>query len=656
MLAIRRVVLYKHGVGYFERRGEIQDSQVLSLFFKVEEMRDVLKSLTILDLSGRGQVTSVSYDSTKPIEKLLEEVNIRIPDHQSLTSLLGQVKGASIRLVVGDETFIGVVMGVEVVEKKMQDYVLQAPHLVVMDLEGEVKMFDLLDVKTITFEGETIRKDIHFYLSTVLSSKKKDMKNLSIFTHGEGDRELLLSYVIEAPVWKTTYRIVLSKEQKPAFLQGWGIVDNTSDEDWIDVDLALVSGLPISFIHDLYTPRYKKRPVIDVQEEEAMAPIETEEAMYDGFGDIEVAKANEETRSKRGYGAIAAPIPDSTSGSTGEFFRESVPTKTLTKEMGDLFQYEIAMPVTIKRNQSALVPIVQEDVDSKRVLLFNEETGRKNPMACLELKNTTLLTLEGGPMLVMEEAEYVGEAMLPTIKPDEKRLVPFAVELGCVVDSEFDTKKDAIYLIVARKGTITTHYTQRRHRAYMIKNKSKKEHTLYIEHPRQAEWELFETTEPEEVTSSFWRFRLSIKPGPTKFIVQEKRRVSSSINVRNITRQNFEYYINQKYFPKNIIKLIEEILSKNDQIAQLEDEISIKESEISAVFNDQQRIRENLKAFGESAEERKLKERFIAKLNTQEDFLESTRKRIAEQQNQIKMLRQEVDDLLKQITYEKELK
>ncbi|MFX0095522.1 MAG: hypothetical protein ACFFBD_27545, partial [Candidatus Hodarchaeota archaeon] len=144
-------------------------------------------------------------------------------------------------------------------------------------------------------------------------------------------------------------------------------------------------------------------------------------------------------------------------------------------------------------------------------------------------------------------------------------------------------------------------------------------------------------------------------PGPTKFIVQEKRRVSSSINVRNITRQNFEYYINQKYFPENIIKLIEEILSKNDHIAQLEEEISIKESEISAVFNDQQRIRENLKAFGESAEERKLKERFIAKLNTQEDFLESTRKWIAEQQDQIKMLRQEVDDLLKQITYEKEL-
>ncbi|MFX0090899.1 MAG: hypothetical protein ACFFBD_03975, partial [Candidatus Hodarchaeota archaeon] len=527
MLSIKRVVLYKHGVGYFERRGEIQDNQVLNLSFKIEEMRDVLKSLTVLDLSGRGQVTSVSYDSTKPIEKLLEDVNIRIPDHQSLTNLLGQVKGAEIRLTVGNEALTGVIMGIETVEKKMQDYVLQTPHLVVMDSTGKIKMVDLLDIKTIAFEGDKIQSDIRFYLSTVLSSKKKDMKSLSIFTHGEGDRELLLSYVIEAPVWKTTYRIVLSKSQTPTFLQGWGIVDNTSDEDWIDVNLALVSGLPISFIHDLYTPRYKSRPVIDVQEEEAMAPVEVEGALY---------KMQEEEKMIGGEKGItrkpsSAPSDQLLSGmltatsafavSQDKAYRATIATKTMTKEMGDLFQYEIAMPVTIKRNQSALVPIVQEDIEGKRVLLFNENTGRKNPMACLELKNTTLLTLEGGPMLVMEEVEYVGEAMLPTIKPDEKRLVPFAVELGCVVDSEFDTKKDAIYLVVARKGTITTHYTQRRHRAYMIKNKSKKEHTLYIEHPRQAEWELFETTEPEEVTSSFWRFRLSIKPGPTKFIVQE---------------------------------------------------------------------------------------------------------------------------------------
>ncbi|MFX1255923.1 MAG: hypothetical protein ACFFCZ_30230 [Promethearchaeota archaeon] len=661
MLPVKRVVLYKHGVGYFERRGNVQDNEILTLSLKVEEMQDVLKSLTILDLSGYGQITSVSYDSTKPIEKLLEDVNISIPDQQSLTSLLGQAKGAPIRLTVGNETLTGIILGVETVQKKMQDYVLQAPHLVVMDPAGEVKMFDLLDIRAIAFEEETLQKDIRFYLSTVLSSKKKDKKNLAIFTHGEGIRDLLMSYVVEAPVWKTTYRIVLSKDQKPAFLQGWGIVDNTSDEDWIDVDLALVSGLPVSFIHDLYTPRYKKRPTVAIQEEEAMAPTEIEEAMYDRFGE---GMAQTKMPGKHGramgrsgvqYFAAPASTPVSETTTVDGAFRDTIATQTITKEMGDLFQYQIAMPVTIKRNQSALVPIVQEDTESKRVLLFNEKMGRKNPMACLELKNTTQLTLEGGPMLVMEENEYVGEAMLPTIKSDEKRLIPFAVELGCVIDSKFDSKSDAVHLIVAQKGVLTTYYTQRRLRTYMINNKSKKEHILYIEHPREQEWELFDTPNPEEITSSFWRFQLTIPPGPTKFIVQEKRRLSSGINIRNITRQSFEVFIKQKYFPEEIIKLVDQIIGKNEQISQLETEISTKENEIKNIFEDQQRIRENLKAFGDSAEERKLKERFITKLNTQEDFLEKTKNWIAEQRKHIENLRIEVNELLKQVSYKKEL-
>ncbi len=662
MLPVKRVVLYKHGVGYFERRGNVQDNKVLTLSLKVEEMQDVLKSLTILDLSGYGQVTSVSYDSTKPIEKLLEDVNISIPDRQSLTSLLGQAKGAPIRLTVGNETLTGVILGVETVEKKMQDYVLKAPHLVVMDPMGEVKMFDLLDIRTIAFEEETLQKDIRFYLSTVLSSKKKDKKNLAIFTHGEGIRDLLMSYVVEAPVWKTTYRIVLSKDQKPAFLQGWGIVDNTSDEDWINVDLALVSGLPVSFIHDLYTPRYKRRPTVAVQEEEAIAPAEIEEAMYDNFGG-DVAKTKMPAKRSRAViglsGVKHLVTPESmalTETTTVDgAFRDTIATQTITKEMGDLFQYQIAMPVTIKRNQSALVPIVQEDTESKRVLLFNEKMGRKNPMACLELKNTTQLTLEGGPMLVMEENEYVGEAMLPTIKPDEKRLIPFAVELGCVVDSKFDSKSDAVHLVVAQNGMLTTYYTQRRLRTYMVNNKSKKEHILYIEHPREQEWELFDTPKPEEITSSFWRFQFTTPPGPTKFIVQEKRRLSSGINIRNITRESFEVYIKKKYFPEEIIKLIDQIIGKNAQISQLEREISTKEGGIKNIFEDQQRIRENLKAFGDSAEERKLKERFITKLNTQEDFLEKTKNWIVEQRKHVENLRKEVNELLKQVSYKKEL-
>ena len=112
-LPIRRVVLYKHGVGYFERRGKVNGSETLLFDFKARDMNDVLKSMTVLDLSG-GSVSAVSYDSTKPLEQLLQEATIRIPETGSLTALLGQIKGARVRLRVGKEQHVeGVIVGLE---------------------------------------------------------------------------------------------------------------------------------------------------------------------------------------------------------------------------------------------------------------------------------------------------------------------------------------------------------------------------------------------------------------------------------------------------------------------------------------------------------------------------------------------------------------
>ena len=142
---------------------------------------------------------------------------------------------------------------------------------------ASLRSFDLLDVAELTFLDETVRKDLEFYLATVLSSYKKDTKRLSVLTAGEGERELFVSYVLEAPVWKTSYRILLDEEEPP-LLQGWAVVDNTGDEDWESVDLALISGLPVSFVHDLYNPRYMRRPEVVVQTEAAAAPVIPEEA------------------------------------------------------------------------------------------------------------------------------------------------------------------------------------------------------------------------------------------------------------------------------------------------------------------------------------------------------------------------------------------
>src|SRR5262245_35514054 len=278
-LPVRRVVLYKHGVGHFEREGTVEGDATLSLTFKQSEVSDVLKSLTVLDLEG-GHVASVSYDSTKPLEQLLADVALSIPDENSLVGLLPQIKGARVALHPGEgERVEGALLGVDTSERRSADGVVRTVMVSVLTDAGEVCAFDLHALARLELLDAALRRDLDYYLRTLLSAKKKDARTFTFFAQGQGTRTVRVSYTLEAPVWKATYRILLGEEGKQPLIQGWAVVDNTQDEDWEGVQLALVAGLPVSFVHDLYTPRYVRRPVVEVKETTGVLPPVVEEGV-----------------------------------------------------------------------------------------------------------------------------------------------------------------------------------------------------------------------------------------------------------------------------------------------------------------------------------------------------------------------------------------
>jgi len=289
-----------------------------------------------------------------------------------------------------------------------------------------------------------LRRDLDYYLKTQLSAKKKDARTFTFFARGQGERTVRLSYTLGAPVWKATYRIILGEEGSPPMIQGWAVVDNMQDEDWEGVQLSLIAGLPVSFVHDLYTPRYIRRPEVRVAETTGAA------AAGGGRGDDCWTLQWREAMPMAAPAAApfvggAAPQALMRMEGTPQMAKRmlsSMPTQVRERKVGDLFEYAIEHPVTIKRNQSALVPIVLRAFEGRPVLLYNKATRAENPMRCVEFKNTTGLTLEGGPVTVLESGSYVGEAMLETTKPDEQRLVPYAVELGVsVLDNVIPTKE-----------------------------------------------------------------------------------------------------------------------------------------------------------------------------------------------------------------------
>jgi hypothetical protein len=273
---LTRIVLYKHGVGHFERRGEVDADAALSLTFRQAEVSDVLKSLTVLDLDG-GHVASVSYDSTKPLEQLLADVALSIPDSGSLVGLLPQIKGARVAVVAADQRTEGALLGLDTSEREVgPGKTVKAALVSLLTDEGGVRTFDLFGLTRLEVLDAALRRDLDYYLRTQLSAKKKDARTFTFFARGEGRRRVQLSYTVEAPVWKATYRVILGEEGRPPTIQGWAVVDNTQDEDWEGVELTLVAGLPVSFRHDLYTPRYIRRPEVAVKETTGVLPPEVE--------------------------------------------------------------------------------------------------------------------------------------------------------------------------------------------------------------------------------------------------------------------------------------------------------------------------------------------------------------------------------------------
>lgn len=655
MLPIRKVVLYKHGVGYFERIGGVDGDASVDLHFKAAEMNDVLKSLTTLDLAD-GLIASISYESTKPIEKQLEDISIRLSDANSLTDLLAQAKGARVAVNLGSKKVEGTIIGIETVTRKDRDVALTSNRLVLLVNGDALQSYDLLDVSSTAFLDENVRKDLQHLLDTLISAKKKDRKKLTIFAKGKGKREILASYVVETPVWKTSYRVLLG-EDKP-LVQGWALVDNTQDEDWENVALTLVAGLPVSFIYDLYSPRYKRRPVVRVQEEEAYAPpvLEQAEESFEGLADpflSEVAAPAPVAASRSVSKAKMAPDLARTRKADRE---RSVQVQTRTVEVGDLFHYEIKNPITVKRGQSALVPILQTTFDGKRVAVYNAEVREKNPMSAILFNNITGMTLEGGPMTVLEDENYVGESMLDTMKPDEQRIVPYSVELGCVISIDHSNDNTAYYLSRIVHGTLYLYRYIIGKRTYIINNKGDKKLDLFIEHRFNQGWELVETPAPVERTANFYRFRIEVPPKKTtKFSVSEKGETSESFSIQNVNRDTVRVWLESKYIDANVAKQLHGLTALNEAAGKLERRIDTLEEEIKVIFKDQERLRKNLQSLGNAENERGLRERYVAEMSKEEDKLRDYREEIRRLKEEKETVDKDLRDRIESLRFEHEL-
>jgi hypothetical protein len=572
-LPIRRVILYSNGVAYIERRGMVNGNAEINLSFKQSQVDDVLKSMVVLDLN-EGKIGAVSYNSSAPASARTAEIPFSVNAESGkegtggIAEVLAQMQGAKVAVTSTKTSAIGSILTIEKRnipgEKDRPGTV--AHFLVIASESGDISSFDLSEVRSVKLLDEGTKRDLTEFANATASTRRRDAKTISVTSQGTGQREMVVSYTIAAPIWKTTYRVVLDKDGKP-FFQGWAIVDNVSEEDWSNVQLSLVSGSPVSFIQNLQKPLYRYRPIIPIPDDLNLDPqIYDPEVGYgsgsgDGNGDGDGGSSGGGMGSGRGSSEtvnvsgvqsnmmmVQTSISDALINEQG-----GVKTAATGSEFGDLFEYRIENPVTVNRNRSALIPIVQTKMEGERISIYNEAARADRPMGGMMLTNTTPLTFEGGSLTVLDRDAYAGEALMERLKPKEKRLISYALDLGTNVSVQKTGDTRPAVLVKVVNGAFQVHYFRTETKTYRLTNQTDREKVIYIEHPIREGWSVPEDgMKPEIVTNRYYRFRVVLKPFESASVpVIERQGLMDSYNLQGLNRTQLDLFITRRYRRRN---------------------------------------------------------------------------------------------------------
>ena len=696
-LPISQVILFNSGVGHFTRAGEIDGDARVDLTFPEQDVNDLIKSMTLRDLSPTGRVASVTYDSHDPIDRTLQSFAINLNNNPSLANILTQARGEKVEVTLVNTanqpgTLTGAIIGIEQQLVPSKEGQLPVQVLNLWCAEG-VRSVKLSEVQRLRFSNPLIENEFRRALDVLASSHDAQKKSVSLNFTGEGKRKVEVGYVVENPIWKTSYRLVMGKEGKP-YLQGWAVVENPTDEDWGGVTMALVSGRPISFKMDLYNPLYVGRPTVEPELFASLRPptyngvmhgarfdptdvpdgkktLQGKDAAQDsailggsGQGRVDDKKLQnfsarwksmtsaERTRAMREltrdqparYRVVveeyfkALSAGDSNLSITldqakrSEDVKEqlerridlgaSVGTIATASSLGDYYQYVIDRPVDLARQKSALLPIVNKDVEGKRVSIYNSAVQSKHPLLGLRFKNTTGMPLSQGPITVFEGSVYAGDTRVLDLQPDEERLVSYAIDLGTEVAAKSGNNTTRITKIKAVKGIITTTNLVREERIYDVSNRSATDRTLLIEHPnRKGEgFQFVGANKPKEEAADVYRFEVAAAAKKDlSYTVVEEKELGTSIQITNNADDQIRYFISLKELPTALKAKLQEAQKMKAAWDKQRSDIADADRRIATITADQKRLRDNLR---ETPKESPLFKRYLKTLEDQEQEMD----------------------------------
>jgi len=653
---LTRLVLFTSGVGYFQHDGAVDGNARMELTFSASQINDLLKSLVLRDMDG-GAITSVTYSSRDPITRTLKSFALDLTANPSLTALLAQARGEQVEatLIAGTKV-TGAIVGVETRQVASAAKEPVSADFLTLSTATGISTLALSDIAGVRFLRKELQDDLAQALQVLSSSHGVEKKKVVLHFSGTGKRRVSVGYILESPVWKTSYRLVLG-DGASHLLQGWALVENTTDGDWKNVVLSLVSGRPITFTMDLYQPLYIQRPEVQLELYQSLTPKTNEMALDEARAETEQPEAEAAQEPAPSVHA-AAPLakaesalrgPGEAAGAPGSGFSisQGVSAAAQGGQIGELFQYSIEKPVTLSRQESAMLPIVNQQVSGERISLYNETTQPKYPLNAVQLKNTSSLHLMQGPITVFDGGSYAGDAEINDLPPGASQIVTYALDLDTEIEAVAGPTPESLVSVKISKGVFFYTNKQQTERIYNVKNRGTKDRTVLIEHPYLPDWTLVSPKEATERTRDVYRFLLPVAAGKTaKLSVVQTRTVDQSVSLSSLSSDQVAFYVRSSVVSPAVKAALQKLAALMQKLSDTTSLRTRREARVNEIAQDQGRIRANMERLSQTSD---LYKRYVKTLNDEEDELAKLSDQIAKLRDQEEAQTKEASDFIQSV-------
>jgi hypothetical protein len=596
-LQLERVVLYRNGIGYFERHGEVSAS-TLHIRVRRDQINDLLKSLTVVDKNGQAVSVSMPLD---PETWAAAALSALTPGQGSLAQLLDGLRGTDVTL----HTTLGRVRGrVVLVERIVDEPDPDAPpaprgggaagpsqrDFKVTVMKGtDLRVVRLSKVRDVTLHDGDLAMQLHRRLDASSGEGMFQQVEVAIRLVGAKSHDVSVSYVVAAPMWKPTYRVVLPESGKgQALLQGWAVVDNTSGEDWSNVKMSLTSGEPIAFQYDLHTPRtvgrsdlteagVRRRAAVALGETtygafEQTIPMaepaqageadtydyddEAQEAKGDYWVEEERAPPKSSAKAKREAaggragagrsaasgpvgGVVSQPPADGTSAVDLDALRRSTLADARAKQVSGMTRFDLEERITVPNGSSTMVAILNRQVDAEQTFLYRPGGAGigydANPYRVVRFKNSTPFVLEPGPISIYTGGSFVGEGLSEAVSTNTSATIPFAVEPSIMVSSTATWDGDEMRLLKISRGVLEVESFSRTTTTWSVKGRPADEaYSVLVRHSKAGwNYELVNPPKGTEVLPDGYLIRVEVPKGQSdgSTVVVEQTPSTTTISI-----------------------------------------------------------------------------------------------------------------------------